>query len=529
MTLTVEKVEDEQRQLNLTITVEEGRVQKAMRQYAKKLARDINVQGFRRGKAPFNVIAKRVGKEYLRYQVVEEMLNDVLFEALEQEEINPYARPVLENLDLEPTVLKVTVPLEPVVTLGEYREIRKEIEEVEITEEAVDEAMERVRERHAVTEDLERPSELGDLVTVTGVGALVPEDADEEWELDHSVEDQVFHDHDGTEFVLEEGRYYEGTDFVQKLVGVSTDDEVEFEIVFPDEYEEEELRGRTAKFALEVSAVQSRDVPEMTDELAQEEGEHETVAELREAQREQLVQAAEARIKNEFLDGMVEELHEGAELVYPPGAIEQELDGRVENLQNQIKQYGWEWEDYLQMQGETEESIRDQWREQAATEVERSLVLQQFIRDERLQVKEKEMAAAVEERMERFGDMEDEMKQMMRQFMMGQEGMQTMANDLMMDKIYDRMTLIAEGNAPDLDELEAAEAAAEEEAARLAAEEAMSDVAVIDESLTAVDEEAPADEDETAELEAPEVDEEAAEDTEEEAEEAAEENEPKEE
>ncbi len=323
MTLTIQKQEDEQRQLIMTIEVEEARVQKAMQQYAKKLARDMNLPGFRKGKAPYRVIAKRVGEEYIRYQVVEDMLNDVLFEALEIEQIDPYARPVLNNLDLDPVKLDVIVPLEPVITLGDYRAIRKELETPEITEEAIDEAMERVRDRHQTVEDVERPSEMGDLVKVTGVGALVPLDAEEGWEVDHGSDDQIYHDHDGTEFALDEDRYFKGTDFIKNLVGVSKDDEIAFTITFPEDYEEADLAGRDAQFKLEVLNVQSREVPEMNDELAQEEGEYETVAELREAQREQLVQAAESRLKNEFMDEMIEALYADATLAYPQGAVDQ--------------------------------------------------------------------------------------------------------------------------------------------------------------------------------------------------------------
>ncbi len=113
------------------------------------------------------------------------------------------------------------------------------------------------------------------------------------------------------------------------------------------------------------------------------------------------------------------------------------------------------------MQNETEESIQEQWRESATKDLERSLVLQQFIREERLRIGDNELESALDERMAQFGDVDDEMKQTLRQIMLGQDGVQTLANDIMMDKIYDRFMAIAAGEAPDLDALEAAEAEAE--------------------------------------------------------------------
>lgn len=468
MTLTIEKQEDEQRQLQLTIGVAETRIDQAMRQYAKKLARDLRIPGFRPGKAPYSIIMQRFGEEYLRYEVVEEMLNDLLQEALEAEQIVPYARPSLDNLDLSPTILYVTVPLEPLVDLGDYRAIRRDFPAVDVTEAAVDSAIEAVLERMGKVEEVERPAELGDSVKVTGVGALIPADAAEDWSVTHESEEQIFHDHNGTDFPLDAAKTFAGTEFVANLVGVQAGDERDFVITFPADYEVSDFSGRQAQFKLEILGVQSRDLPELTDELAKEVDEsYETIADLRAGERQKLQTAAESQARSDFLNEMVETLRAQATLTYSPTIVTVELEERVDEMKKQVKQYGWEWDAYLKMQNITEEDLHGRWRDDAVQQVERSLILRQLIQAEKLTVDAAEIEQAVDERMGRFGDMEDEMKATIRQLLLGENGLQTMANDLMLDKVLDRLKAIVAGNAPDLNELEelaTADDAAEQEA-----------------------------------------------------------------
>ena len=179
MTLTIHTEEDEQRQLKVPVEVPEERVQKEMRKKARSLARQINVPGFRKGKAPYNVIVNRFGEEAIRTDAIEDMIQGVVVETLDEIDRTPYRQPTLDNLEMEPLVLEMTIPLEPTVVLGDYRAIRKELETVEVTEEALDEAMERVQARHQILEDVDRPAARGDLVTLHGEGKTDDDEAEE--------------------------------------------------------------------------------------------------------------------------------------------------------------------------------------------------------------------------------------------------------------------------------------------------------------------------------------------------------------
>jgi len=186
VTLKIQTEQDDQRQLLMTIEVPEDRVEKQMRQTARKLGKEVSIPGFRRGKVPYPVLLKRLGRDALRTEAVEDMLQSVFSEALDEVDPDIYAPANFDDMEMEPLVLKFTIPLTPEVTLGNYRELRMEIEKVEITEEAIAEALERIQTQHQQLEEVERAVEVSDMVTLSGKGELLPaaEDEDEAEEAD---------------------------------------------------------------------------------------------------------------------------------------------------------------------------------------------------------------------------------------------------------------------------------------------------------------------------------------------------------
>lgn len=448
MTLTIHTEEDEQRQLKVTVEVGEERVQKEMRKKARSLARQVNVPGFRKGKAPYNVIINRFGEAAVRTDAIEDMIQGVVVETLEQIDAEPYAQPSLDDLQMEPLVLELTIPLEPTVVLGEYRSIRKQLEEVEVTEEALEEALERVQARHQVVEDVDRPAALGDLVTLHGEGTTDDDEAE-----------QIWHHHDA-ELLLDPERVFPGLPVVENIVGMSAGEEKQFSFTFPEDYEEEELAGRDAVFDVSVSLVQSRELPELTDELVKEDGEYENVEELRAALVEQLHEQAERQAKSDLMDEFVDDLLVDAELNYPPAAVASEIENTIANFKSQVTQSGWKWEDYLRLQGETEESLGEQMRESAEERVQRGLVLRQFIREEKLRVDPSDIDASVEKRLDSFGD-DEELRDRLRSFFTQGEGLESMSNEVLVEKTQERIEAIVTGNAPDLEALDEADDADE--------------------------------------------------------------------
>ena len=458
MTLTIHTEEDSERQLKVTVEVPENQVQAQMRRTARDLARQVNIPGFRKGKVPYNILVQRVGEEALRADAVEEMLESVFVEALEEIEESPYRQPSIDDIEMKPLVLKITIPLEPIVKLGDYRAIRREIQPVEVTDEALEEALERVRSQHEILEPVDRPAEIGDLITVSGEGKIDEEDGEVIW-----------HEHE-TDLVLNPEKLFPSLRFVENLVGMSAGETKEFIFTFPEDYDDEELADRNASFEVSVERVQSRELPEITDEMAQEEGEYETVEELREGLKKDLYEQSERQAKSDLLDDLVNEMMSEAEINYPPALVEAELDDTLANFKEQVTRSGWQWDDYIKLQSHTEESLRDEWREDAIERVRRGLVLRQFVEEEKLSVSSSEIDSAVDKRLGRFGENE-ELHDQLRSFFTQGQGLDMMTNEILMDKVQERVEDIVTGNAPDLEALEAAEEVDDEAAVETFEEE----------------------------------------------------------
>ncbi len=469
MTLTIHTEENDQRQMAVTVEVAEERVQKAMRNTARKLARDAYIPGFRKGKAPYQVILRRVGEETLRAEAIEDMVQSVFEEALAQSGIELYAQPSLDEVEQNPLVYKFTVPLAPTVTLGAYRELRREVTEPEVTDEAVADALQKIQERHQVVEPAERPAALGDLVTLSGKGILLPRAADEEAEgeeadgeetavTESSDQEEILFDEEQTELLMDADVLFPGTPFVEQIVGLSAGDQKAFTFAFPEDFDDEELAGREASFDVTLLEVKSRILPELDDDLAKQEGDYETIDELRASVRDNLQNQAEADAKNELIERMIDDLLADAEIVYPPAAVEMEIDTMVDSLKSQITRSGWEWEDYLRIQGMDEHSIRHEFEDTAVERLQRQLALRQFIFDEKLTVKAEDVDEKIDARLEDFGD-NDELRDSMRQYFQSGYAFEMISSEVLMDKAYERMRDILAGNAPDLASLEIDDAA----------------------------------------------------------------------
>ena len=476
MTLTIQTAEDDKRQLTLTIEVDEARVQKAMQQKARELSREINLPGFRPGKAPYDVVVRRIGADTLRGEAVEDLVQPVFEEALSQADIDPYAQASLDDIQIKPLTLTFTVPLSPTVTLGDYRERRQELEAVSVSDEAVQEALEHVQSHHQVIETVERPAAEGDVVAISGRGHLAArppaaeadagEAAEAETTEDMATEteaagDEVLFEEERLDILLDPKTLFPDTPFVENLVGLSVGDQKQFSITFPDPYEPEpDHAGREARFDVTILEVKKRELPPIDDELAKLDGRHETLDELRQALRVELTREAEDTEKERLIEEMTDYLLEDAQLVYPPAAIESQLDDMVEDFKNRLARSGWEFQDYLNLQGMTEESLREDFRENAENQLRHQLALRQFILDEHVRIDAADLEPMIEERVARFDN--EGLRESLRNYYRSGQGLDAISGAVLSNKVYERIRAILSGEAPDLATL-AAEAAEDEE------------------------------------------------------------------
>ena len=332
--MKIEQQENEQRELELTVHVEEERVQEAIRKTAKRYAKNLKIPGFRPGKAPFHVVRNWVGSENLRAEAVDSITQEIYREAIEQVEVIPFALASLEDIEIEPLVLKITVPLSPTVDLGDYRDVRVEPPEVEVSDDAVDRAMKTIQGKHVLLEPADRPAQEGDVVIAS---------------LKIVSGDDVLIDREDAELLLDPEELYPDTPFVQNVIGMSAGDKESFEIDMAEEGED----PRMMTFTVGVQEVKARYVPPLNDDLAKEEGDFETLLDLRIDVRRRLNEQAQQQSDNEYLGKVFDEIRAGATVIYPPAGVEYEIDQMIEDMEKRFKSQNWQLEDYLKSQGQT--------------------------------------------------------------------------------------------------------------------------------------------------------------------------------
>ena len=395
MKFTTERLPD--CMVKLTVEVEPKRVQKSLRRVAQKVARQTRIPGFRPGKAPLKVIVRRFGQEALLQQVVDENGQDWYEEALEGTELEPYGQAQLEVSSYEPLVMTFNVPVEPVVELGEYHDIRLEWEEPTVSDEAVEDELARRQQEHATLEPQDHPAELEDMVTLDVQGY---------------IGDEQVVDLEKRAVTLNPDIDYPVAGFAEKIVGLSAEEDREFTLTYPEDHPNAAWAGKEARFQVHMHSLKTWVTPELDDELAKTAGDFETLEEWRASVREELETQTLNRAEQEYTNNAVEALVEQAQIEFPTVLVEQEMDQMLQEIDQSLKQRGLGLENYLVMTGQSKEKYRESLREQAHKRVKGNLALGALIKAENLQVSEKEIDDEIEQILESLGDSADDLRQL---------------------------------------------------------------------------------------------------------------------
>ena len=385
MTLTVSTTSLDNRQLSMTIEVAEERIDQEMRKAARKIAQQVRIPGFRKGRVPFHILVQFVGREAMISEFVDELGQEVYKEAIEQAGLEPYFMGSLDNVDIEQEVrFHLTVPLPPEVKLGEYRSLRVDEEEVEADEDAIQERVRALLEQNSDHADADRPSQYGDLMTIDGRGVVLDGEGNET--------DTVVFDEKDWDVTPDEENPMEPAGLDEALLGLSTAEEKSFEIAWPED-SPSMYAGNTVRFGVKVHRIQSyQPPPELTDEIAQNVGPNfETAADLLENIRETVLEEAKQGAELEYTQNTLDSLVEMSDIAYPPVAVDLEIDRIARNFDMQIRQMGLQGlQQYLEMTKQTTEEYREGLREGAKKSLLHDLVLAELAQCESLNASDEE-------------------------------------------------------------------------------------------------------------------------------------------
>jgi trigger factor len=329
---------------------------------------------------------------------MEEALNDLIptayAKAVEDQSIEAIAQPQIEIEQMEPLIMKATVPLKPTVELGDYKSMKVEKEIVEVNGEKVDEVIEQLRHQNATWEPVEgRAVEFDDLLIMDIVGSMGEKNVIEQ---------------KGAQYQVIAGQTFPVLGFAEQLVGMNPGDEKEFELEYPEDYGDEELAGNKVNFKINAVEIKKEVLPEISDEFAKTVGaEFETMTALRERAESDMKERAEQQSKINFEEEIIHGIADISTVEYPPILVESEIT-RI--LNQQFQRSSQSLEDYLATVGKSEEELREDLRPSAEHRVVHSLVLSKVSEVEGIEVSNEEVDEEIENMVKDSTDKKEELK-----------------------------------------------------------------------------------------------------------------------
>ena len=390
MTATWEKKEGNEGLLKVTVPAE--KVDKALDQAFKKVVKQINVPGFRKGKVPRPIFEQRFGVEALYQDAVDILLPEAYGEAIDETGINPVAQPEINVTQIEKGKdfeFEATVTVEPEVQLGDYKGLEIEKQDSELTDEDLQEAIDHslghladmvVKEDGAV--------ETGDTVNI---------------DFDGYVDGEQFEggQADGYDLEIGSGSFIPG--FEDQLVGVKTGEEKDVVVTFPEEYHAEELAGKEATFKTKVNEIKYKEVPELDDEIANElDSDANSVDEYKENLRKRLSEQKAEEAENVEKEEAINKATDNATIDIPQAMIDTELDRMVQEFGQRIQQQGLDLQTYFQISGQDESQLREQMKDDAEQRIKTNLTLSAIADKENIEANDEDIEKELEKMSKQF-------------------------------------------------------------------------------------------------------------------------------
>ena len=399
MNCKVEKTE-KANEVKLEITIEAEKFENAMKKVYFQNAKYFNIPGFRKGKAPMNIVEKYYGAQIFYEDAFNEVATEAYDEALAENKIEAVSRPEVDIIQMEKgkdVIFTAVVQTKPDVELGKYKGV--EIAKVEYTVEDKDIEhelghMQEHNSRLVTVED--RALENGDISTI---------------DFEGFVDGVAFEGGkaEGHELEIGSGSFIPG--FEDQLVGMKIDEEKDINVKFPEEYFSKDLAGKDAVFKVKLHAIKKKELPELDDEFAKDVSEFDTLAELKASIKEKLEKNNEQRAKYETEEAAIKAVCEASKLDIPTGMIDLEVDNMLKDFEQRLSYQGLNMEQYLKMIGRTEEEIRKEYEPQATEAIKSRLVLEAIINAEKIEASEEEIKAKMEEMAKNYGKKVEELSE----------------------------------------------------------------------------------------------------------------------
>jgi len=476
LNLTTERIENHRAQL--TVEIESEELEDAKRKAARKISRQVRIKGFRKGKAPYRLVAQTVGEGAILEEAVETLGDNLYKKALEESEVVPYGPGAFDDFQLEPAPTFVfSVPLQPEVDLKAYQDVRVDFEAPAVSEDDVDQALKQLQLRavevldeavdvaapgHRVTiavesefVDGERQDDIADgngesdaqdALTDETVDAVDAE-ADRETPYIPRKGDTFVSDENAT-IILDPNEDPFTHGFVEHLIGVEQGASVAFELTIPDDDADETIIGRRVQFDVTMNKIESVSIPELDDEFARRvsrnRGDLELdLAGLRASTRDELERSALSQAKSQFCNQVLEKIVEGSEIDFPDMMLGQQIDGMMGEFERNLAQQRISLDDYYRLTSSTEDELREQHRDSAANSLRHSLVLREIVNAQDIAISDEDIEIRLDAVVSGYGSSPE-----IRKLFDTPQMRDNIRNDLLMSHANEHLYAIGRGEDP---------------------------------------------------------------------------------
>ncbi len=376
--MNIKNIEKKGNEATIVVQIDKDLMESGVNAAYMKARKNIMIPGFRKGKAPRKMIEKMYGAHVFYEDGLEEIFPQVYQYAVIEQDVKAVGRPSLTDMDIsEDGIVTITLTTEtyPEVTLGNYKGLEVEKNEVSVSDEQVEAELDRMAQNVASTETVERAAEMGDTANIDFEG------------FDNGV---AFEGGKGENFDLKLGSGSFVPGFEEQIVGMAAGEQKDIDITFPEDYHAD-LAGKSVVFHVKVNKITVTNVPEKDDEFAKDVSEFETLEELKADIRSKALENAEKQAQSAFEQACVDKAAENTEVDMPKALVEAELDNQMERFGYQMQMSGYSMEAYAKMMGGDVNTMRNAFRPAAEKQAKVNVTLAKIVEVEAIAATEEEI------------------------------------------------------------------------------------------------------------------------------------------
>ena len=398
MSCKVEKTQNAN-EVKLEITIEAEKFENAIKKVYFQNAKYFNIPGFRKGKAPQNIVEKYYGKEIFYEDAFNDIAGEEYEKAIKESKLDVVGKPQIDIVTMEKgqdLVFTAIVATKPEVELGNYKGIEIEKIEYNVEDSDIEANLKQMQEKNARVVSVETPVENGNIAVIDFEGFVdgVPFEGGKA--ENHSLE-------------IGSGSFIPG--FEDQVIGMKIDEEKDINVKFPEEYFSKDLAGKDATFKVKVHEIKKKELPELDNEFAKDVSEFDTLEELKNSIKERLINENKNKEKYEKEEAVMKVVTEGMKVDIPAGMIEVEIDNMVKDMEQRMSYQGLKLDQYLKMINKTESDFRKDFEPQAIEAIKSRLALEAIIKNEKIEATEKEIKDKLEEMAKNYGKKAEELEE----------------------------------------------------------------------------------------------------------------------